>query len=107
MDKDNYKSIVIKNYLEICLNYKNDEICMLEIVRYLREFSSYFNLSDEDINFLIAVDSDTDDVPVGDFRKLWNSKKLKELDSKLTPYLVKVAPRVHEIVNKVLKNYNK
>jgi hypothetical protein len=55
--------------------------------------------SDENAEFIVAVDSELDSYPSGEARKLWDCHALERLDGQLAVYL----GRVHEDMEKALR----
>jgi hypothetical protein len=60
---------------------------------------------DSDFIFFVGVDSETDDLPLGDVRSRWNPDALKAKDAELAAYESKVRERALEICRRLLRKY--
>lgn len=93
-----------KNELrEIASKLLNDQIYFIEGIRLIKDRIDTINLDDEDIKLLSGIDSDTDDVPVGNTRKLWSKEALQKVDKALIDYIESVKPQIKSLCKKIMK----
>lgn len=104
MKKDEYQKKLKEDLISLCekiLESKsNHEI--IQAVRKLADNIEVLNLSEEEENFLYAVESETEDIPVGLVREKWNKGALEKLDSEICEYIEEVLPQLREISKKII-----
>lgn len=103
MNKDEYIQQLKSEIREVALNLINDDIHFIEGIRIIRDKLNYISLSDDEANLIRGIDSDTDDVPVGETRKLWNKEALEKLDRELEEYILEVKPAVKDLCKRILQ----
>jgi hypothetical protein len=106
MEKEEYAKIQKSELKELASKLLNDEIYFVEGVRNIKDRLHTISLDDDDINLFRGIDSDTDDVPVGDTRKLWSADALRKIDDEIVDYIDKVKPQVKEVCKKIIKIVN-
>jgi hypothetical protein len=65
------------------------------------------SLKDPDIKFLIGLNSETDQLPIGEVRKHWNPEALKEKDSELATCEAKFRERAFEVCRRLIEKYSR
>lgn len=61
--------------------------------------------NDSDFLFFLAVDSETDDLPVGEVRSRWNPEALKAKDAELQKFETSVRNRAIEACHSLIRKY--
>lgn len=103
MEREEYIKKIKSELKELALKLINNEIYFIEGIRAVKDRLDVIILDDEDINLFRGIDSDTDDVPVGENRKLWNKESLQKIDDELVGYIDNIKPRVYEVCRKIIK----
>src|SRR6266700_1283679 len=60
---------------------------------------------DSDFIFFVGVDSETDNLPVGNVRSRWSSDALKTKDEELQVYQASVRERAFEVCRSLIQKY--
>jgi len=60
---------------------------------------------DKDVLVFVGIDSETDHLPLGEIRKLWNAEVLKKKDEELKNYEVKVEERAFAACKNLISKY--
>lgn len=68
--------------IDICSNVLANKISLLEASRLIVAlgFTNDLDENDDDINSFVAIESETDHLPIGRVRQYWNETSLKEKD---------------------------
>jgi len=103
MEHDNYIGKLRSELKEVALKLINDEIDFVEGIRAIIDRLNAISLDDDDLNLFRGIDSNTDDVPVGETRKSWNKESLRQLDDELFSYIEKVKPQVKLACKKIIR----
>lgn len=61
--------------------------------------------TDEDILVFVGIDSETDDLPLGDARRYWNAEALKKTDAELTEYEARVREQALQACRNLISRY--
>jgi hypothetical protein len=69
MEHDDYIEKLKFELKEVAFKLINDEIDFIEGIRAIKDRLKAISLNDEDLNLFRGIDSDTDDVPVGETKK--------------------------------------
>ncbi|PIP93973.1 MAG: hypothetical protein COW00_02945 [Bdellovibrio sp. CG12_big_fil_rev_8_21_14_0_65_39_13] len=101
--KNDYIEKVRLELREFAMKLLNDDIYFIEGIREIKDRLDVVSLDDEDCNLFRAIDSDTDDVPVGASRSLWNKEALQKIDDKIYNYITSVKPQVKVVCKKIIK----
>ena len=103
MERKEYIDKLKSELLDAATKLINDEIYFIEGIRIIKSRLELVKLDDDDINLFRGIDSETDDVPVGDTRKLWNKEALKKVDDELIDYINQEKTQVVKVCKKILK----
>jgi len=103
MDKNEYEKNKIDELRNIAEKLIKDEIYFIEAIREIKDRINLIKLTVEEERLLKAIDSDTDDIPVGEVRKKWNKEALEKIDIELNDYMKEIKPDVIKICKKILK----
>ncbi len=60
---------------------------------------------DPDFTFFVGIDSETDDIPVGDVRARWNPEALKTKDAELQRFEASVRDKALQACQKLIEKY--
>jgi hypothetical protein len=80
----------------------NGEIGIVEGVRILVQNQNALGLPEQDVLTLIGIESETDDIPIGEIRLRWSDTALKEKDAEKDLYEEKVKDQVVTICKKMI-----
>jgi len=61
---------------------------------------------DPDFAFFIALDSESDHLPIGEARKRWNPEALREKDAEVITFEASYRERAFEICRKLIQKYD-
>ena len=61
---------------------------------------------DPDFTLFTGVDSESDDLPIGEVRKHWNPEALRAKDAELADYEARVRERVFEACRSLIQKYD-
>lgn len=104
MDKNEYGKIKIDELRNIAEKLIKGEIYFIEAIREIKDRINLIKLTDEEKKLLIAIDSDTDDIPAGEVRKRWNKEALEKIDIELNNYMKEIKPDLIKICKKILSS---
>ncbi|MBK9926785.1 MAG: hypothetical protein IPP66_16045 [Anaerolineales bacterium] len=65
-----------------------------------------FKQIDDDFVLFIGIDSETDNLPIGDERKYWNEKVLVEKDKEIAEYEARVGHEVFDACQKLINRFS-
>jgi len=83
------------------------EIDIIEGCRLLVKLASRLEVSESDaLKTIIAIESETEALPLGEFRSLWNPESLAKKDAEFAPYIEQVRPLVLEAFRALVQEYS-
>lgn len=83
------------------------ELGIVEGCRLLASLASRFDVSESDaLKTIIVVESETEALPVGEFRSQWHPESLAKKDAEFAPYIEKVRPLVLEACRALVQEYS-
>ena len=84
------------------------EIELLEGCRQLVELAGRLDERDDEILApIVAVESETDDLPLGDSRAHWSEQGLRRKDATVAAYLLEVRPVIMKAVELLVARYSR
>jgi hypothetical protein len=107
MTSENYQIFLQGKIIAICESILNEEIGIIAGSRKLVSF--YHELLDKDdldFSLFIAIDSETDHLPVDFERKNWNPESLKRKDLEINLYEKKLKNETFVACNQLISKLN-
>jgi hypothetical protein len=102
-----YSRTIQNQVVDVCKAILNDEMQILLGVRKLcRLHCELFKQIDDDFVLFIAIDSETDELPIGDERQYWNEKVLIEKDREIAEYETRVKPEVFDACRTLIERFS-
>lgn len=102
-----YLRAVQDQVVEVCRAILNGETKVLSGVRKLcRLHYELFEQIDDDFVLFIGIDSETDDLPIGDERQYWNEEVLLKKDKEIAEYEARVKQDVFDGCRKLIDRFS-
>ena len=97
-----------KQLVELAENMISKRLGFLEGVRRFCNLSSNFNDSErsENFNLFIAIESETDHLPIGSVRKLWSDEALVRVDKEVEESERFYRKQVEAACQEIIKNFS-
>jgi hypothetical protein len=103
---EEHKQFISRKIVAIAKNIISGELGVIAGARQLGGLGHYVEAGrDPDFTFFIAIDSETDDLPIGEVRKLWNPEALRTKDAELIAYESSVREKAFEICRRLIQKY--
>lgn len=102
-EKNKAKEEIIKIANEIINDQKN----LIERCRLITKLIYKAGMEDDRIfDPIIAIESETDDIPLGDVRKLWDKDALKEKDKEIKEYETRNEQLIIDTCRNIVNKYS-
>lgn len=104
MNHEKYIEDLKKQTIYIAENIINNNINIIEGVKKINSLICQLGVSENEKYVIFkAIDSETDDVPVGEARKHWNKDALIRIDEEVKSYINKIKKPVIESCKELVK----
>lgn len=95
--------MLIHEFTSVIRNMLSGKIDLLVGCRKLIQLRPYIDIEeDEDWLIIVGIESETDDVPLGNERLTWNLDRLRIKDAEIQTYMKKTKPLLLDACRKVL-----
>jgi len=103
MEHKEYIDKLKTELLHAATNLINDDIHFVEGIRIIKDRLDILELDDDEVNLTRGIDSETNDIPIGDTRKRWNKEALRKVDDEIIDYIVQEKAQVIKVCEKIVK----
>jgi hypothetical protein len=108
MQKQDFFLNNIEKIIEVSQEALKENVDRIFAVRNILKYAgNLFENGNEDYDFLIYLDSETEQFPNDESRKFFEEKYLETLDSQKKEFLRKLKPELDELFSKLIERFQK